>query len=297
MELRHIRYFVAVAEELHFGRAAERLHISQPPLSQQIQALEAELGVQLFARSRHKVALTEAGKQFLARAYVVLDEVQQAITAAQRADRGEVGILRIGFTGSFPFTSIMPLIIRNYREAYPGVELRFQERGSMEQIDLLLNNALDLGFTRSLPSMRSPLVAAHSLLTEPLVVALPAKHVLAAKQQLTVPMLVNEQFIMYARPQGAGLYEQVINLCLAAGFAPNVVQEAGEMTTIIGLVAANVGISFVSSAMQKIRVPNVIYRPLKAPGAISEVLLVHRRDEISVLVKEFVKLARAEKRK
>src|SRR5882672_10006694 len=108
VELRHLRYFVAVAEELHFGRAAERLHISQPPLSQQIQALEAELGVQLFERSRHKVALTEAGKQFLARAYIVLDEVQQAITVAQRADRGEVGILRIGFTGSFPFTSVMP---------------------------------------------------------------------------------------------------------------------------------------------------------------------------------------------
>jgi DNA-binding transcriptional LysR family regulator len=295
IELRHFRYFIAVAEELHFGRAAERLHISQPPLSQQIRALEGAIGVRLFERSKHHVALTEPGRQFLLLAYAVLNDVQHAIASAQRAERGEIGVLRIGFAGFFPLTNLMPQLIHDFREAYPNVGLRFQDLGSAEQVDALLNETLDLGFIRVLPGVQVTLVKTWPLSVDRLVVALPAKHPLSAKQTLTMPMLVNEHFVMYARPRGTGLYEQVINLCLAAGFTPKVAQEALELPTVLGLVAAGVGISIATSAARQIQMPNVVYRKLKATGAGIEVLLAYRRHDISPLVANFVRLARTGK--
>jgi DNA-binding transcriptional LysR family regulator len=291
MELRHIRYFVAVAEELHFGRAAKRLHISQPPLSQQIQALETEIDAKLFERSKHRVALTEAGAQFLIHAYSILDLVQNAVATAQRAQKGQVGSLRIGFTGSAPYTDIMPRLIARFRKLYPHVELRLVERSSTEQVADLLKDALDLGFTRALPSSRSSQVCTYPLLRERLVVALPTGHKLASHNRLMMRMLADEDFVTYGRAVGTGLYEQLINLSLEAGFTPRVVQEARETSTIIGLVAAGIGISLVPSGMQKIRVANVVYRELRAEGATTEMLLVSRSAERSVLVQNFLHLA------
>jgi len=293
IELRHLRYFIAVAEELHFGRAAARLHISQPPLSQQIQALERELGgLKLLERNQRRVALTEAGQQFLLQSYAVLESVQNAVSIAHRTGRGETGILRIGFTGSMPFTRVMPRLIRDFREAYPGVQLRLEELPSINQVELLLKGSLDVGFTRRLTNAPFEKVETYRLLEERLVVALPAGHALAEKSAITIPMLADEKFVMYARPLGAGLYDQIISMCLAAGFSPNVAQEARHMPTIIGLVSAGVGIGIVSPAMRQMRVPNVVYRKLKAAGSKTEVLLVSRHGENSVLVINFFRLAR-----
>lgn len=297
IELRHLRYFIAVAEELHFGRAAARLHISQPPLSQQIQALERELGgLKLFERNQRRVALTEAGQQFLIQSYAVLDSVQNAVSIAHRSGRGEFGVLRIGFTGSMPFTGVMPQLIRDFREAYPGVELRLEELPSINQVELLLKGSLDVGFTRRLTNVPLEKVETYRLLEERLVVAFPAGHALAEKPEITIPMLADEKFVMYARPIGAGLYDQIMSMCLAAGFSPKVAQEARHMPTIIGLVSAGVGIGIVAPAMRQMRVSNVVYRKLKAAGSKTEVLLVSRRGENSVLVTNFVKLARGRKR-
>ncbi len=292
IELRHFRYFMAVAEMLHFGRAAKRLHISQPPLSQQIQRLEAELGVRLFDRSRHGVTLTDAGRHFLERAETVMVEVQRAIANAQQAGRGEVGLLRVGFTGSVPFTKMMPRLIRKFREAFPQVELRLNELSSIDQVDALLNGTLDIGFTRSLPALSMSQVDVWRVLSESLVVAMPAEHPLAAKKVITMRMLVDEPFVQYARSVSTGIHDQVISLCSAAGFAPKVAQEARHMPTIIGLVAAGVGIALVSPTMQQMQVPNIVYRPLRAVGAKTEGLLVCRRHEKSALIHNFVRLAK-----
>ncbi|MES2206053.1 MAG: LysR family transcriptional regulator [Pseudomonadota bacterium] len=290
MEFRHIRYFIAVAEELHFGKAAIRLNISQPPLSKQIQDLENNLGIHLLARNKHKVALTEAGKLFLEQAYIILNEVQQAEKIAQQVRLGTTGILRIGFTVSFLFTEIMHSLIKNYRAIYPNVKIRFYERSSIEQVDSLLNEKLDIGFTRTLFDFSLLHMEAYCLLNEYLMVVLPDNHILCKHETVTISMLANEQFILYERSQRVGLYDQIINLCIAAGFTPDISQEVRTPIAVLGLVAAGLGISIVSSVMQHIQIPNVVYRSLKVNIDDIKVFLIHRKGNGSTLVSNFIKL-------
>lgn len=292
MELRHLRYFVTLAETLHFGQAAQRLHISQPPLSQQIKALEEEIGVSLLERTRRKVELTEAGRAFLPAARRILDDTEQAVRLAQRAAQGEVGELRIGFTGSLPFTEVMPNIIYRFRRAYPDVQLNLREAPSTRQIEQLQNDRLDIGFLRGYRDLGSTSgVILFRLLSEPLVVALNESHPMADRPQIAMADLRDEPFINYARYLGVGLPTQVIALCQAAGFTPNIVQEAEEMPTVLGLVAAGLGISLVTVSMAQIRIPHVRYIPLIAEGAHSDIFLAYARHNLSPKVRNFLGLA------
>jgi DNA-binding transcriptional LysR family regulator len=292
MELRHLRYFEAVAAELHFGRAARRLHISQPPLSQQIQALEAELGVRLFDRRGHKVGLTEAGQELLPRARALLAQAQAAKTAAQRAGRGESGVLEIAFTGSVPFTAVFPRLLRRFRQDYPDVELRLQELNVGEQIERLRAELLDVGMIR--PPRTEVLADLETalLLREELLLVMPRDHRLAAITPLHLGMFAAEPFVMYSR-SSANLADYIHGLCLKAGFSPRVVQEVFEMPTAIGLVAAGVGVALVSASMRRIRAPGVIYRKLSDEGAWSEILLTHRRGAVSPALAHFLAAALA----
>jgi DNA-binding transcriptional LysR family regulator len=260
MELRHLHYFIAVAEELHFSRAAERLCISQPPLSQQIRSLEDELGIKLFERTKRQVQLTEAGKVFLEHSYLVLAQLEQAIEVTQRIGRGEVGRLAIGFVDSATYT-LLPNILRVWREQFPAVELRLHELTTQEQIHALHHNQIDVGVVRS--AIIEPGLSTECVLQESLVLALSQTHPLSAQTKVSLSTLADELFILFPAKLGPVFYEQIIQLCQQAGFRPKVAQEAVQMQTIVGLVAAGMGIAFVPASMQNFHRSGVVYKPLQ----------------------------------
>jgi DNA-binding transcriptional LysR family regulator len=276
MDLRRLRYFVVLAETLHFGRAASSLNIAQPPLSQQIRVLEQELGARLFERSNRRVELTPAGKALLPEARALLAQAERTSTVAVRAQRGEIGELRVGLTGSAIFTVVIPRLILTYRQRFPGVRLRIDELTTQEQLDALLEQRLDVAIVRSVsaPDL-PPALRATRLLEDSLVVALPAQHRLAgAAKPLPIGALADEAFVMYPRDSGTGVYDQIIMLCRQAGFAPTIAQEAHAMATIVGLVAAGLGVAVVPDSLRSIGANGVVYRPLKEKGARSAMWLV-----------------------
>ena len=299
MELRHLRYFIAVAEELHFTRAAQRLHIGQPPLSHAIQMLEADVGALLFERSKRWVRLTPAGKLFLADARGILLMADQAAETARRAQRGEAGELRIGFTSSTPFTPLFAAVINRYRQQFPLVSLRLQEMVTSRQMEAITQRSLDLGFIRppdgvSGVNTGSDTLTFSKLRKDNLVVVLPTAHGLAPRKKIAVKELASEPFVMYPHTAGVGIYPQIYSLCHAAGFVPHVAQEAGESSTIIGLVAAGCGISILPNSFERIQMEGVCYRPLSDAGAGTALLLAQRKAEHAPLVDAFVALALGE---
>lgn len=294
MELRHLRYFIAVAEELHFGRAAERLGISQPPLSQQIQALEEEIGARLFERTNRRVELTDAGRLFLDESRQVLAQVDKAVLLARRAHLGELGELKIGFTSSAPFTSTIPSSIHAFRKAYPDVHLDLQEMSSRQVLKALLEESLQVGVIR--PLALPDAVHWVELFCEPLVAVLRADHPLAAGSEdgLAIAALAEEPFVFFPRSYGTGLYDQVIALTRQAGFSPRIAQEASEAMTIIGLVSAGLGVSILPASFRRTRVDGVVYRTLSDPEATTAVWLVRRQNEGSPLALSFIDLVTRE---
>ncbi|HBO3988092.1 TPA: LysR family transcriptional regulator [Pseudomonas aeruginosa] len=294
MELRHLRYFIAVAEELHFGRAAERLGISQPPLSQQIQALEEEIGARLFERTNRRVELTDAGRLFLDESRQVLAQVDKAVLLARRAHLGELGELKIGFTSSAPFTSTIPSSIHAFRKAYPDVHLDLQEMSSRQVLKALLEESLQVGVIR--PLALPDAVHWVELFREPLVAVLRADHPLAAGSEdgLAIAALAEEPFVFFPRSYGIGLYDQVIALTRQAGFSPRIAQEASEAMTIIGLVSAGLGVSILPASFRRTRVDGVVYRTLSDPEATTAVWLVRRQNEGSPLALSFIDLVTRE---
>jgi DNA-binding transcriptional LysR family regulator len=288
MELRHLHYFIAVAEELHFSRAAKRLCISQPPLSQQIRDLEDELGVKLFERTKRHVQLTEAGKVFLERSYLVLAQLEQAIEVTQRIGRGEVGRLAIGFVDSATYT-LLPDILRVFREQFPAVELRLHELTTQEQIHALHQNQIDVGVVRS--AIIEPGLSTECVLQESLVLALPQTHPLSAQVKVSVSTLADESFILFPAKLGPVFYEQIIQICQQAGFRPKVAQEAVQMQTIIGLVAAGLGIAFVPASLQNFHRSGVIYRPLQEQTSQTGLYLAWRQYDSSPVIRAFLNLA------
>lgn len=291
MELRQLRYFIAVAEELHFTRAAERLHIGQPPLSQAIQALEADVGAQLFERTRRWVRLTEAGRLFLADAYRILALSEQATQTARRAQRGEAGELRIGFTFSTPLTPLFALVINRYRQQFPAVSLTLHEMATLPQLDALQERRLDLGFVRPPETAVPAAITLAPLRTDPLIAVLPSASPLAAKAPIGIGELAGESFVMYPHDAGTGIYPQIFRLCRVAGFVPRIGQVAGEASTIIGLVAAGCGVSVLPSSFDRIRMDGVVYVPLADADASTTLLLAQRGGEQAPLVRAFVDLA------
>ncbi|WP_262190881.1 LysR family transcriptional regulator [Pseudomonas aeruginosa] len=294
MELRHLRYFIAVAEELHFGRAAERLGISQPPLSQQIQALEEEIGARLFERTNRRVELTDAGRLFLDESRQVLAQVDKAVLLARRAHLGELGELKIGFTSSAPFTSTIPSSIHAFRKAYPDVHLDLQEMSSRQVLKALLEESLQVGVIR--PLALPDAVHWVELFREPLVAVLRADHPLAAGSEdgLAIAALAEEPFVFFPRSYGTGLYDQVIALTRQTGFSPRIAQEASEAMTIIGLVSAGLGVSILPASFRRTRVDGVVYRTLSDPEATTAVWLVRRQNEGSPLALSFIDLVTRE---
>ncbi|MFB4369317.1 MULTISPECIES: LysR family transcriptional regulator [unclassified Pseudomonas] len=290
MELRHLRYFVAVAEELHFGRAADLLGISQPPLSQQIQALEQELGVRLFERSNRHVALTDAGRLFLEETRQTLAQVSKSVDVVRRAQQGELGELQIGFTASAPFVSIIPRAVFAFRQAFPAVHLDLQEMPSSQVCQALIDKKLQIGMIRPLELPTE--LDAVELLREPLVALLHAGHPLAGEQNggLALAELADEPFVFFPRSYGTGLHAQLFGLARQAGFTPRITQEAHEALTIIGLVAAGLGVSVLPASFRRIRIDGVVFRTLTDADATTAVWLVKRRQERSPLAQAFIDL-------
>jgi len=297
MELRHLRYFVAVAEEGHITRAAERLGIQQPPLSHQIKALEREIGVQLFRRLPRGVELTEAGRSFIEDARAALARVGQGVEAAKRAARGEQGHLRLAVPPTAPFHPFVPQIILAFREAYPLVSLTMEENLRMETLDQLRGGQMDVAFLRASIAAPEGLVV-HPLLEEPMVAALPSGHALARSapsQDAALPLraLAGETFIAYARHQGPALYEAMAAACLQAGFSPQLGQEAPRISTALSLVATGFGVTLVPASMRRMALEGVTYRDLAgAAQARAFLSIAARRDDASGAVRHFVALVR-----
>ncbi|WP_350577009.1 LysR substrate-binding domain-containing protein [Pseudomonas sp. HY2-MNA-CIBAN-0224] len=290
MELRHLRYFIAVAEELHFGRAAQVLGISQPPLSQQIQALEEELGARLFERTNRRVALSEAGRLFLDEARQVLAQVDKAADVARRAQLGELGEMKIGFTSSAPFNSSIPQAIFAFRQAFPAVHLNLLEMSSRDVAEALVEESIEIGVMRPFPLADS--LVAVELFRETLVAVIQAEHPLAegSENGLYIGALADEPFVFFPRSYGSGLYAQLLSLARQAGFSPHIAQEAGEAMTIIGLVSAGLGVSVLPASFQHMRIKGVVYRPLLDADASTAVWLVQRKGNTSPMAKAFAEL-------
>jgi DNA-binding transcriptional LysR family regulator len=291
MELRHLRYFVAVAEEGHVTRAAERLGIQQPPLSQQIQALERELDAQLFRRKPRGVELTPAGRALYDEARAILARVDEAVAATKRAAQGEAGRIGIGFTSSASFHPFVPRAIRAFREAQPLVALALEESGTTELVAALRAQAIDAAFVRS-PVGESDDLFVRPLFDEKMVAALPSGHRLSgAGDDLPLAALADETFILYRRPVGPGLHDAIIAACDRAGFSPKIGQEAPRMLSTLSLVAAGLGVTVVPASMSRLEAEGVVYRPIDPSAQLTAPLnLAYRRDEISAAVRRFVAL-------
>lgn len=296
MELRHLRYFIAVAEEGHITRAAERLGIQQPPLSQLIKMIERELDVQLFLRKARGVTLTDAGRAFLNSARVVLSQLDYAFETTRRTARGDEGRIAVGIVPTSPFHPFVPRAIRAFREAYPLVSLRLEERLGEELVDMLRNEQIDAAFIRTRLEVSEGLTIS-SLLQEPMVVALPTAHPLVGKgggreQALVLKDLARETFVLY-RPLGAGLREVTTAACRAAGFSPRVGQEAPRVMSALSLVAVGLGVSLVPASLRHMYMDGVVYRRLKGPVQPTASLdLVTRRGDASPVVQHFHQLVR-----
>lgn len=296
IELRHLRYFLAVADELHFGRAAERLGMSQPPLSQQIRQLEQDIGAQLLVRTSRRVELTEAGRLLREHAQDILQRLDQATLAVRRAQQGQSGELRIGLTRATPLSPDIPRAIFAYRQQFPDVHLQLAEMNSLQQIDALVERELHVGFLRrrTLPAA----LASQRLFHDPLSLVLRADHPALKRRRGRSPGPValkdfaDEPFVAFKRDVGAGIHDDVIVLCRSAGFSPRIVQEAGEASTIISLVASGLGMSILPASCSQMHIDGACFVPLSDRQASSEIHLAWRRDGQTPLLRHFIRLLR-----
>jgi DNA-binding transcriptional LysR family regulator len=295
MELRHLRYFLAVAEEGHITRAAERLGLQQPPLSQQIQALERELDVQLFRRMPRGVELTEAGRAYLAEVRAAMAQLDQARLAAQRTARGEAGRIAIGFTGSASFHPFVPRAIRAFRDSHKQISVALEESSTTELVAALRQGQIDAAFVRSAVGDAAGLEIM-PLPEEEMLAAVPTGHKLApAKDKdpaLPLAALSGETFILYRRPTGAGLYDTIIAACHRAGFTPQIGQEAPRMMSTLSLVAAGLGVTIVPASLRRLQLEGVAYRRLNDPRLRATLSLACRQNDESASVRRFAELVR-----
>lgn len=290
MELRYLTSFVAVAEELHFGRAAKRLQMAQPPLSQQIRQLEKELGVQLFERNTRSVRLTSAGQSFLKPVRTVLDDLDIAVRVAKAAGQGEYGRVSVGFAGASTHATL-PVLTRAVRAAHPGLELvmRGQTYANVA-LARVADGSLDLGFVR-LP-VTQPGVEARMIAEEELVCALPSDHRLASQERIDVADLADEPFVSFPANAGSSLRDATFRVCEEAGFNPRVVQEAPDSYTILALVAAGVGVTLTLSSCLHIQQTGMVHRPLAGPAIRLQSALAWRTDNPSAALRSVLAVAR-----
>jgi DNA-binding transcriptional LysR family regulator len=287
VELRHIRYFIAVAEERHFTRAAAKVGIGQPPLSQQIKDLEAEIGAKLFRRVAHGAELTAAGQAFLERVQGMPALAEQGKQAALRASRGEIGSLRVGFTAASAFNAVVSTAIRAFRRAYADVELALEETNTTRLVSGLQEGALDAAFLR--PGDAGVEAFQLRLLSEePMVAALPASHPAAAQQAVDLATLKLDPFLLFPRPNGPTLYDSIVGACRKAGFDPVIGQLVPQLSSVIALVAADLGVSIVPVSMSQLQVAGVVYRAIAGDAPTAGLALAHRKGETSPIVRNFV---------
>jgi len=289
IEIRQLRYFTAVAEELHFGRAAARLGIAQPPLSQQIQRLERQLGCRLLDRTSRRVQLTPAGDALLVEARRVLAAASAAVEAVRRAGRGESGDLRVAFAATVMFLAL-PRIIRGFRDRYPLVHLDLREMPTGPQLASLHSGEIDIGFVRE--PEPDPALEIVTVMREPLRIAVNRSHPLAARPTLAVRDLAHEPFVLFPEELAPGLHAQVIALCRAAGFTPNVVEESRELYTSVSLVEAGLGVSILPASVEKLGWTGVRYRPIPSAKAETRIAAAWRKDRHRPVVDAFMGVVR-----
>jgi DNA-binding transcriptional LysR family regulator len=292
MELRHLKYFVAVAEWNGFSHAARRLYISQSAISEQISDLENEIGVQLLLRSRRQVTLTDAGRVFLDEAKKVLSAAEHAVESAQRARRGQVGNLRIGFftNGIGVFFSSF---IREFRKGHPDVKLSLFEMSAKLQMEALVNNEIDIAFTRELDPQFVSVLTSELLFEEPLVAVLPCDHPLA-DHPVKLSDLATEQFVLIEREAWPTLFDSIITLCSSAGFSPQIANTAARWPAVLALVEAGEGVGLVTAGVERFRFSGVSFSQLTPKTSIG-VALAWRTQENSSIVKAFLALVRNQK--
>ena len=288
MELRHLRYFLAVAEELHFGRAAAKLHISQPPLSQQIRRLENELQAPLFHRTTRHVKLTAAGRMFLDEARAVVAHAEQAAGAVQRASRGEIGQLVVGCALWADFLN-GARIIRRFARRHPGVDVELRDLTAPEQIALLEDGTIHVGILR--PPVQSDVLMSERLVSESLVVAFPRRHRFTSYQRVPWEALTDQPYVRFSQRRAPAYQSLVSRACRHAGITLRVRYEVEHPQTVLAVVAAGLGVSLVPASLQMLKRPGVAYRRLKPAGPALETVIAWHRERELPFVQAFVRVA------
>lgn len=286
LELRHLRYFLATAEELNYGRAAERLHIAQPGLSQQIKNLEDIVGTPLFDRTRRAVKLTLAGELLAQEARKALQQTETALLVSRRAGRGEIGRIAIGYVSSAAYSGALTTVIGEFRHAYPEVELDISEMEMMQQLDQLDQGKLDIGFIR--PPVPLPLgIVSTPILFEEVILALPESHPLAERESVPLSALNGDVFITPRHPTGVSFLEHTTAACRAAGFFPRLGPRGRDFVTIASMVAVGLGVALVPQSLRSIQVPGLRYRPVAGEPLLAELAVASRRNEPSPVARAF----------
>lgn len=296
MDLRQLRYFVAVAEEGHITRAAERLGMHQPPLSAQIKAIEAGLQVQLFKRRPRGVELTDAGRELLSEARQILAHVERALLRTRQTARGEMGRLCVAIAPTAPFHKLVPRAIRNYRKAFPRVALTLEEGLSNEVTSGLIDQRIDVAFVRN-ASIASEELTTIPLLEEPMVLAIAAHHAASkrrpSKRAVPLSLLKDEPFI-FIGPPGTGLHDETIAACRSAGYSPRIGQQPPRITSALGLIAAELGVALVPESLRALKMDGVVFRAVSAPRLPKAFLgLTVRKDARSEVIRKFIATVRA----
>jgi len=279
VELRHLRYFICVAEELHFGNAAQRLGISQPPLSQQIRALEEQLGVRLFDRTSRRVQLTEAGRQFLPQAHETLAQAERAARVARLAHSGEIGRLSLGLSPSVPFIAEVMDTLARYRRSFPQISVELNELPRDEQIAGVERRTIDIGIVRAFSALELPeTMHALPLQREGMVLAMRRDHPLAnLERALFLADIEHEPLILFGSMNGAGFNEMLMAHCEIQGFRPNVTLEANSFGTLVGLTAAGLGVTILSRSLARFTIDTLVFRHIEMPFS-SQLVMFHARD-------------------
>jgi len=293
MELRHLRYFVAVAEELNFGRAAERLRIAQPPLSRQIRDLEREVGAALFERVPRGVELTPAGRAFLPEARLTLAQAERAQRSAQRAAQGETGRLRVGFVEAATHSGILPDVLSFFRAHLPSVGLSLFELDPLRQAEAFQDGRIDVGILHSPPLDAARWLRVEPIYAEPVILALPKTHALAGRSRIALASLADESFVSVPRIVAPEMYDDMVASCRRAGFSPRIVQEAAGWHTLASLVSAGVGVGVVPRSIAEFQQPGVVYRGVRALDVEMTLVAVWKRSERSPVRERFVTALKA----
>lgn len=292
MKIQQLKYFIAVAERLHFGEAAKALNISQPPLSQQIQKLEETLEVKLFYRTKRKVELTDAGKMFLQEAYKITDQIDASAKKLKQHSDGEIGELVLGYS-SYSIFDVLPMILNKFYRLYPTVNVKLKHLSTASQVEAFKNSEIQVGLL--CPPIEQTNLKVELIYKQPFIIALPSCHPLArdhSGNSLDISDLAGSSFILTPRTIGPGYYDSIINICFDANFSPNIVQEVNDLHELVSLVSTGLGVSIVPESIIQYKKSNVVYKKLNDNVFKVDTAVVHKEDETSPIVFNFINIAK-----